>query len=117
MDPAKRARLEKSWAHKMTDGGVGADGKLYFCGEVIRQSNGGALGWYDPATGEGGDGMFYPGSRLAASTMPTPVVSGTSSFVTRFTRSSTRNPRSSGWAYCEPIMKASNMADTAPSTR
>ena len=40
--------LKDSWAHKMWGAAVGSDGKVYFCGEVARQGNGGALGWWDP---------------------------------------------------------------------
>jgi len=54
-NPRQVAYLENvSRAHKMWSAVVGADGKLYFAGEVVRQGDGGALGWYDADTGETG---------------------------------------------------------------
>jgi hypothetical protein len=38
----------------MWGAGVGVDGKLYFCGQVGRQGNGGSLGWWDPNKQESG---------------------------------------------------------------
>lgn len=40
--------------HKMYAAAVGADGRVYFGGECIRDANGGGLGWWDPATGTAG---------------------------------------------------------------
>ncbi len=53
-NPRLIRRLHKSGAHKMWDGAVGSDGKLYFCGIKVRDGSGGALGWWDPETGEEG---------------------------------------------------------------
>ncbi len=40
--------LVESWSHKMWGAAAGSDGRIYFCGEVIRKGNGGGLGWWDP---------------------------------------------------------------------
>ncbi len=47
MNPRLLSLFEKSGAHKMWDAASGSDGRVYFCGEVARQGNGGALGWWD----------------------------------------------------------------------
>ena len=38
---------------------VGADGRVYFGGILIRNGHGGGLGWWDPAAEEGG-GLWEP---------------------------------------------------------
>jgi len=46
-NPRLLACLTESWSHKMWGGAAGADGCLFFCGEVARKGDGGALGWWD----------------------------------------------------------------------
>ncbi|CAN5384541.1 hypothetical protein BH23VER1_BH23VER1_26780 [soil metagenome] len=55
-NPLEVARLQEQTRMQMTCGGttVGADGKVYASGWIIRVGRGGALGWWDPETGASG---------------------------------------------------------------
>ncbi len=63
-DPAsnpRRLTYLNQWSrtHKMYGAAVGADGKVYFGGILIRNGHGGGLGWWDPHKDEGG-GIWEP---------------------------------------------------------
>jgi hypothetical protein len=63
-DPASNPRLltrlvEFTRTHKMYGAAVGADGKVYFGGQCIRNANGGGLGWWDPKAEKAG-GLWQP---------------------------------------------------------
>ncbi len=47
-NPRLVAQLFASHCHKMWDAALASDGKIFFCGEAIREGNGGGLGWWDP---------------------------------------------------------------------
>ena len=74
-NPRLLASLRKfTGTHTMTDAAVGADGKVYFCGNSYRDTNRGGLGWWDIEKDEGG-GVWEPFSNVAISYM-TPVAGG-----------------------------------------
>jgi hypothetical protein len=50
---------ELAGTHKMYAAATGADGKVYFGGQWIRDGACGGLAWYDPATGKAG-GLWEP---------------------------------------------------------
>lgn len=63
-DPRSNPRLllrmnEFAGTHKMYAAAVGADGKVYFGGQWIRNGSAGGLAWYDPKTGKA-DGFWKP---------------------------------------------------------
>jgi hypothetical protein len=60
--------------HHVNDAAVGADGKIYFAGNSYRDSERGALTWWDPKTETGG-GLWKPLSNVALSYV-TPVAKG-----------------------------------------
>ncbi len=55
-NPRQVARLQRETKMQNPWGGtvIGGDGKVYTAGWIIRVGNGGALGWWDPGTGESG---------------------------------------------------------------
>jgi hypothetical protein len=60
-NPANVARLMQYTRVHMPYGGAvpGADGRIYFGGNIIRIGNGGGLGWWDTRSNEGG-GFYEP---------------------------------------------------------
>ena len=58
-NPRYLGMMRDSGAHKMYAGAVGADGKVYFGGQFMRDGKAGGLGWVDVANGEIG-GMWKP---------------------------------------------------------
>lgn len=59
-NPRLLTRLaEFTRTHKMYGAATGADGKVYFGGQCIRNANGGGLGWWDPKTEQAG-GIWEP---------------------------------------------------------
>jgi hypothetical protein len=60
-NPRQVAKLQQETRMQNPWGGtvIGGDGLVYAAGWIIRVGNGGALGWWDPKTGESG-GLTYP---------------------------------------------------------
>jgi hypothetical protein len=54
-NPRRLLYLSKfAGTHKMYAAAVGADGRLYFGGQWVRNGSAGGLAWYDPRTGQAG---------------------------------------------------------------
>jgi hypothetical protein len=74
-------------AHHVVAAAVGADGKIYFAGNSYRDTNRGALAWWDPRTETAG-GIWEPFSNVAFSYM-TPVAGGKYMVISTFPKPDT----------------------------